>query len=307
MTDNIENKSNNNLLIASFLSAYKQNKLKLVFSFLLIAVGFLMAAFLIDSVFGITLITKPWFLILFSMMIVFTIMKPGAYYILERKKEITNGFFTLIEDYLVVAENETFSSFVEEIMKTENKIKRYPLLFVNEFLIDLSIQLKSDYSTTALKEILHRPQNQYYEINKYQDFVINTIESNDKSLRQALKTAITTSEEGKRKYYEKAASSGFIAYLAIGFMLIFPTIFISIFLSSFASSGLLPGISAMALQPSQFGLTLWFTITILSGASLIAIFKYYTGKEGTAIKQSYYAFVILFIVCIAIYVAFTII
>jgi len=291
----------------ALIKFYKNNIFKTIGMAIAVLLFLIAGSLILNYALRILVFNQAWFIILAIIILIYTFLKPGLYYILERKKEMIDGFFTFIEDYITVADDLAFSAFVDGIINGINKMQRYPKLFVNEFLIPLSIKMKTEYSTIALKEMLEIPRNNYYEIQKFNEFILNTLESNDKSLRQALKMAITTANEGKKRYYDKLASTSFVKYMAMGFMFAFPLMFMFMFLTSFSSSSVLPGISHTALKPSSGELFSWFICASLGATLLEAIINYYTGKEGKAVANSYLILIIMFVVCIGIFGMVTVI
>ncbi len=281
---------------------YNNKKFILLINIFIVVIGILLGALMIKYLFDLTLGSQLWFVTISVIMVVFTFLKPGLYYILERKKEIIDGFFTFIDDYIVIADDVTFNSFVDSAVETKERKERYPKIFVEEFLTPLSIKIKTEYSTKALSEIMSYPRNNYYELNSFKDFVKTSIESDDKSLRQALKNAIDIAQEGKKRYYDKMKTTKFVSYISIVFMTIFPAIFSGIMMSSFKGGTALPGITMAQIFPAPMLVLMWFTTATIGGGLLIAAYNYFTGEEGKAVSSSYLTMFVIFIAVIIVYI-----
>jgi hypothetical protein len=297
-----KHKEEKQTIYSSFVDYYKKKTRKILLQVIVVTVIlFIGTNLLLTS--KIPILTQPWFWIFSGIIMAFTFIKPGLYYILERKREIVDGFFIFMDDYIGQAQDVSFKAFVDELLISPELLKRYPKIFVDEFLIPLGNRMKIEHSTTALKRLLELPRNQYFELVKFREFIINTLDSNDSSLREALKSAISIASEGKRRYAQKMQSGTFISYLAIGMMIGFPTVFIGIFMSSMGSGSQtsLQGLTAAQMMPTPLDFTLWFGSTVIASTVLILISYYYSEKEGESITKSYYTLILLYVVVIIIY------
>lgn len=278
-----------------FIDYYKKNILS-VFAQIIMSLIIVLGVSLIVLFFlKVSIFNQIWALVLIGAIIGYSIIKPGLYYLFERKKEITNGLFSMVSDYVENSDNISFKNHVENIDDT-----RYPKIFVDEFLNPMKKLMQTTYSEGALKEELNLPRNNYYEIEKYKDFIIKAIASNDQSIRKTLKIAIDTSKESKKAYVDKMKTTGFIIYLAIGLALLFPAVFIGIFISTLSGAGL-AGITASTMLPTPLTFNLWFITVVLSSTFLMIGVKYYTGDEGKAVIQGQYGLIGLTIASILIY------
>ena len=281
--------------IQIFINYYKKNTAN-VFIQVFISVALLIGiAIALVLMFKLSIFTQLWYIILLSTAIGYSVIKPGLYYLFERKKEITLGLFSLIGDYIENSTNVSFKNYIENIDSS-----RYPKLFIEEFLNPMIKTMQTTYSEEALKQELNLPRNNYYEIEKYKDFIIKAIASNDQSIRKALKIAIETSKESKKAYIDKMKSTGFIVYIAIGFAMIFPAIFMFIFSTTLAGVGI-SGITSASILPSALTFNLWFLTIVLSSTAMLIGFRYYMGEEGKAVIYGQYVLIGLTITSIIIY------
>jgi hypothetical protein len=278
-----------------FIDYYKKNILS-VFAQIIMSLIIVLGVSLIVLFFlKISIFSQIWALVLIGTIIGYSIIKPGLYYLFERKKEITNGLFSMVSDYVENSDNVSFKNYVENLDDS-----RYPRIFIDEFLNPMKKLMQTTYSEGAIKEELNLPRNNYYEIEKYKDFIIKAIASNDQSIRKTLKIAIDTSKESKKAYVDKMKTTGFIIYLAIGLALLFPAVFIGIFISTLSGAGL-AGITTATMLPTALTFNLWFITVVLSSTSLMIGVKYYTGDEGKAVIQGQYGLIGLTIASILIY------
>jgi hypothetical protein len=278
-----------------FIDYYKKNTLSVllqVLSSLILVVSVGLALFFF---FKVLVLAQPWAIILIAVIVSYSIIKPGLYYLFERKKEVTTGLFSMIGDYIENSDTVSFKNYVENL-----DTSRYPKMFIEEFLNPMIKTMQTTYSESALKEQLNLPRNNYYEIEKYKDFIIKAVASNDQSIRKALKVAIETSKESKKTYIDKMKATGFIVYLAIGFALIFPGIFIGIFITTLSGVGL-AGLTTSAMLPTALTFNLWFLNIVFSSTALIIGITYYTNQEGKAVVNGQYALIGLTIVSMVLY------
>lgn len=292
---NKRNAINGETTLETFINYYKKNTLK-VFIQIIISIGILFGVgiglFVILKVF---IFDQIWAILLISIVIVYSIIKPGMYYLFERKREVTNGIFLMIEDYIGNATHVSFKNFVENLDDS-----RYPRIFIDEFLNPMKKTMQTTYSEEALKEQLNIPRNSYYEVEKYKDFIIKAIASNDPSIRKALKVAIETSNESKKAYLDKMKATSFIVYIAIGFVMLFPAIFELIFLTTLSGVSL-AGLSSKDVIPSALTFNLWFIFAVISSAGLIIGTKYYAGEEGQSVNYGQYTLIVLTILVMILY------
>ncbi|MEM3858796.1 MAG: hypothetical protein QW478_05245 [Candidatus Micrarchaeaceae archaeon] len=279
-----------------FINYYKRNILSAISQALGIILILFVLTVISEYVYSINLFTQIWFVFLFLISVIFAAIKPGLSYLFERKKEIIDGLLSLLEDYTETADVVSFKHYIESLDKT-----RYPPIFVVEFLEPLEKAMQVTYASRALKEQLDLPRNNYYEIQKYKDFIVSAIESDDKSIRNALKSALKTSKESRKTYLDKMQAANFVTFIAIGLTYIFPFIFMIIFITSIGTSGI-TGLSKSSILPTSLAFNLWFIFGIISSLIIIIGSNYYEGKENKAITYGFLTLIVLSILSAVIYV-----
>ena len=247
------------------------------------------------------LLRTLWFILLFSITLIYAIVSNGFTYIFKRKEAIVNGLLDLVEDYTQTADILSFKHYVEGL-----DITRYSPIFIAEFLEPLKKDLEYTYSSKALGQQLNNPLNAYYELQKFKDFLISSIESDDASIRKALKTAIETSKENKKIYVAKMGTTTFINYLVIGMMYIFPFIFVVVFLSTLGSVNI-GGLTKAGMIPTQLQFNLWFIMGTITSLLLMVGSNYYMNKEAKAITTGFYTLLVLTLLSSIMYITILVI
>jgi hypothetical protein len=218
---------------------------------------------------------------------IYTSFYSGLYYVLQRKRDVVDGFTRFMQEYLIARDATTFKGFVKDSKEIE-----YPVGFRYE-LMEFKQKLNTKESSVVLREFFEDPKNSYPELQIYKNLSISAVSSQDESIIKALSDQIEFIKKSTTILESKINFLQALLYLVIAFVFGIQAVLVYQF-KSILTGGNNGVLSDIIVVPST---TTYFFFLVFSGLTItfLTIGIYFAMyKEGKAVKMGLFVLYLSF-------------
>lgn len=224
---------------------------------------------------------------------VYTSFYSGLFYVLQRKRDIIDGFTRFMQEYLIARDATTFKGFVRDTKELE-----YPAGF-RDSLIEMKQKLNTQESAVVLREFFEDPKNYYPELQMYKNLSISAVTSQDEAIIKALSDQIEFTKKSTTILESKINFLQVLIYLVMAFIFGIQPVLVYQFKNILTGSnnGILSG---LIITPSSIAYFFFLVFGGLSVTFLTIGVHFAMYKEGKAIKMGLITLYVSFIISMII-------